>query len=64
MGIHRNVRIEMPRILVKAWAEQPRIVLEPAPGLWPIDISVLPMLEQLLHDDAFNEQFEIMVVPK
>jgi hypothetical protein len=61
---HRELRFEMPRVLLEAFAEQPRIVLDPAPGLWPVDLRVLPLLEKLVQDEKFNAKFEILIVPK
>jgi hypothetical protein len=60
----RELRVEMPKVLLEAFAERPRIIVDPAPGLWPIDLQVLPYLDRLLKDKDFVERFEVLIVPR
>jgi hypothetical protein len=62
--VGRKLRFKIPKVLLKAFAEQPRIILDPAPGLWPVDLRALPSLEKLARDKEFKANFEIMIVPK
>jgi hypothetical protein len=60
----RKSRFEIPRVLLEAFEKQPRIVLNPAPGLWPVDPEVLHSLVKVAENKEFKENFEIMVVPR
>ena len=63
----RRRHFEIPRGVLELLEEQPRFVIEPAPGFWPIDIGILRktnILDKLAADKAFNEHFEIVIMPK
>lgn len=62
--IHKEFRFDIPKVLLEAFAENPRLVLKPAPGLWPVDLKILPLLERLVRDKEFNANFEIVIMPK
>lgn len=62
--MRRELRFVIPEVLLEAFAQQPRIILEPAPGLWPVDLRVLPLLEKLVRNEEFNAKFEILIVPR
>ena len=60
----RELRFEIPKILLEGFREHPRIVLKPAPGLWPVDMKVLHLLEKMMNDKEFYDKYEILVVQK
>ena len=60
----RISRFEMPRGFVEAFAKQPRIVIDPTVGLWPIDLELWPFVQQLAKDEEFMKNFEIIIVPR
>jgi len=63
----RRHSFTIPRGIVEVFDQQPRFVIEPAPGFWPIDIGILKktdLLDKLAADKDFNNKFQIMIVPK
>ena len=64
--IRNPSRVVIPKRFLKIFLEEPRFVLDPAPGLWPVDIKILKegLLEKLMTDKEFAAKFEVMVVPK
>jgi hypothetical protein len=56
----------IPKPLYEAFAEEMRIVIDPAPGLWPVDIRMLQhgLLDQLAKDKAFMDKYQIMITPR
>lgn len=62
----REQRLTIPKSFLEVFAREPRIILKPIPGLWPVDISLLRsgLLEKLAADKEFNAGFEIMVVAR
>lgn len=62
--VHKELRFDIPKVLLEAFAKNPRFVLKPAPGLWPVDPKILPLLERLVRDKEFNANFEIVIMPK
>ena len=62
---NKELRFDIPPVLIKAFAENPRVVLKTHPdGLWPVDFKVLPLLERMLKDKEFKENFEIVIMPR
>jgi len=59
-------RVVIPKRFLEMFLKEPRFVLDPAPGLWPVDIRILRegMLEKLMADKQFAANFDVMVVPK
>ena len=67
MDSTRKRRFTIPRGVLEVFDEQPRFVVEPAPGFWPIDIAILQktdILDKLAADKEFNENFEIVIMPR
>jgi hypothetical protein len=62
----RELRFTIPKSFLEVFAQEPRFVLKPFPGLWPVDIRLLRsgLLEKLVADEEFNANFEIMIVPR
>jgi hypothetical protein len=63
----RRRRFVIPKGIFEYLEEHPRIIIEPAPGFWPIDIAILRqsnILEKLAADKEFNKNFEIVIMPK
>jgi hypothetical protein len=62
----REIRLSIPKPVLEILAQEPRIVLKPAPGLWPIDAKLLKsgLLEKLAADREFQEQYEVMIMPR
>jgi len=59
-------RFVIPKVLLKTFVSEPRIVIKWRPdGLWPVDPHVLletDLLRNLVQDEAFQEQFEIVIM--
>lgn len=62
--IHKKFRFNIPKVLLEAFAENPRLVFDPSAGLWPVDLKMLPLLEKLVRDKEFTANFEIVIMPK
>jgi hypothetical protein len=62
----RELRFVIPKSFLEVFAREPRIVIKPFPGLWPVDIKLLKsgLLEKLVIDKEFNENFEIVIMPR
>ncbi len=62
------LRFKMPKVLMEAFAKEPRVVIKWRPdGIWPIGPELLlrtEIVEQMLHSEEFLENFEIVVMPK
>ena len=56
----------IPEPLHKAFEKEMRIVIDPAPGLWPVDMRMLQhgLLDQLAKDKTFMEKYQIMITPR
>lgn len=63
-----ELRFRIPKVLLRAFAEEPRIVLKERPdGIWPVDPGVLVetgILDELARNEEFLKNFEIVVMPK
>lgn len=69
MDVRRGeLRFRIPKVLLRAFTEEPRIVLKYRPeGIWPVDPGVLletGILDELARDEEFLKNFEIVVMPK
>ena len=67
MDADRRHRFVIPKGIFEFLEEHPRIIIEPAPGLWPIDIAILRQshfLDKLAADKEFSKNFEIVIMPK
>jgi hypothetical protein len=66
MAPNKELRCTIPKSFLDVFNKEPRIVLKPFPGLWPVDIGLLKngLLEKLAADKEFNANFDIMIVPK
>jgi hypothetical protein len=66
MAPPREQSVTIPKVFLEAFNSEPRIVLKPFPGLWPIDPGLLKkgLLEKLMADKSFKQKFDIMIVPK
>jgi hypothetical protein len=62
----RERQVTIPKAFLEAFTQEPRIVLPPFPGLWPVDMRLLrsDFLEQMINDEEFNARFQVMIVPK
>ena len=64
----KEVRVKIPKILLKKFREEPRILMKWRPdGLWPLDIGMLKdqeFINDLVNDKDFNKNFEIVVMPR
>ena len=63
----RRRHFVIPKGILEVLEEQPRFVIDPAPGFWPIDIAILrrtDLLEKLAADKEFNANYEIVIMPK
>ena len=57
----------IPLKLIRSFEEEPRIVLKPFPGILLVDLKQarqLEMLQQLVNDETFASQFDVVVMPK
>jgi hypothetical protein len=65
---HGELRFRIPKVLLRAFTEEPRIVLKYRPeGIWPVDPGVLletGILDELARNEEFLKNFEIVVMPK
>jgi len=63
-----EVRFAIPKALLELFVQQPRVVIKWRPdGLWPIGPDMLrktDLLQKLAQDKEFNEQFEVVVMPR
>ncbi len=61
-----ETRFTIPKAFLEAFVKEPRIILKPWPGLWPVDARLLKtgLLEKLLADQEFVANFDVMIVPK
>jgi hypothetical protein len=62
----REVRFTIPKSFLEVFTQEPRLVLKPSPGIWPVDIKLLRsgLLEKLVADKEFNAHFEFIIVPR
>ena len=62
----RELRFVIPKSFLEVFTREPRFVIKPFPGLWPVDIKLLKsgLLEKLVIDKEFNENFEIVIMPR
>jgi len=44
--------------------DEARIIFKPYPGLLILDASMLERVKQMMLDQQFAEQFEVVIVPK
>jgi hypothetical protein len=66
LGVKRYV---IPPELLEIFKQEMRVIPQwpPAPGYWPVDIRVLVehgLLEKLVKNKQFNEQFQIVIMPR
>lgn len=63
-----EVRFTIPKVLHEAFAQEPRVLIKWRPdGIWPIDPGLLrrtDLLDRLIEDREFNENFEIVIMRK
>jgi hypothetical protein len=59
-----ETRFTIPKVFLEAFVKEPRFVLKPSPGLWPVDLKVFPLLEKMIRDAEFNKNFEIVIMPR
>ncbi len=59
-----DTRFTIPPVFLDIFKKEPRIVLKPWPGLWPVDLKVFPLLEKMIRDEEFNRNFEIVIMPR
>ena len=66
MGASRKTRFTIPKKYAEIFAQELRIIVEPSPGLWPVDAKLLRsgMLEKMVNDKEFNANFEIVIMQK
>jgi len=59
-------RIRIPESLLDWFAREPIIIIDPVPGLMPIDPIMLAKSELLerIGTEEFAQQFELIAVPK
>ncbi|MFC2037532.1 hypothetical protein ACFLYD_06160 [Chloroflexota bacterium] len=66
--VRGDLRVKLPKVLLRTFFEEPRIILPyPGVGIWPIEPAVLlesGILQKLVHDQEFQENFEIVIMPK
>ena len=59
--------IEIPKVLHKKFMKNPRLILDPSPGYWPIAIKDLegsPFFDEIINDKEFNEKCQVVVMAK
>lgn len=60
--------IEIPKVLLKRFVENPRIVMEEkAPGYWPIDFKYLKgsdFFDELLRDEEFAKTHQVVIMKR
>jgi hypothetical protein len=66
MAPNKDLRFTIPKSFLDVFTKEPRFVLKPYPGLWPVDINLLRtgLLDKLAADKEFTTNFEILIVPK
>jgi hypothetical protein len=58
--------LRIPKKYLEKFNSEVRFRVEPIPGLWPVDMKMIRegLLNELMEDKEFNEQFEIAIIPK
>jgi hypothetical protein len=62
-----ELRFNIPKRFMTVFAQQPRVIIKWRPnGLWPVDPSILQKVNwnELVSDKEFNEQFEVVIMPR
>jgi hypothetical protein len=59
-------KFEIPKVFLDAFVKEPRFVLKPYPGFWPVDINLLKsgLMDKLLADKEFAANFEVVIMPR
>jgi hypothetical protein len=55
----------IPKVLLEGFATQPRIIVKPIPGIWPVDVKFLKggFLDKAAADKDFEKNWRVMIVP-
>lgn len=68
MQIGKEMRIEIPKKMIEAFKQEPKILIKECPcGLWPIGPELLrkfDLMDKLVFDKEFQENFEIVIIPR
>jgi hypothetical protein len=67
VNARREVRIPpLPEKLVKQFERELRIVVDPLPGIWPLEARLIQngLLNELIMDKEFMQNFDIAIIAK
>lgn len=67
-GIGNEIRMKVPKVFLEEFQKNPRILIKHHPaGIFPIDPGILKkveLLQKLVLDKEFQENFELVAVSK